>query len=178
MKYTIIDYLTENKLKELLTSVYINIQSNVNVPNTKMRWDFLINNNTIVEFDGDSHYCNIDVIRRDTLKDNIAKSLNYNTIRIPYFIQLNNQSFFYYFKKSIDIIQNYPHGFINPKATLPASYCEMGIQRFINEIKLLPKNIILDISNSLYNKLNKYEICYILPNKIHFYFQNINKKDI
>jgi hypothetical protein len=180
MKNIIVDgYLNQSKLQIILSEIFgeQNIEIEKRVLNSRCRWDFFIKNeNIIIEFDGDSHYRDALTIMRDEYKDNIAKSLNYNIIRIPYWIQLNNETLKFYFgekiSSDINIIQNYKHGFISNKAILPASFCELGIKRFLTELTILPKEIQIEIKNSLLI-LNKYEIKYILPKEILDYFSII-----
>lgn len=177
--YFINDYLTAQKLENFLET-YINycnknIQLNsmllykqVKVPNTRYRWDFLIedkylNKKFIVEFDGDSHYRDQFVIYRDKQKDKIANKLGYFIIRIPYFIQLNSNTFEYYFKFNcpFPIETNFNHGFINKNTKLPESFCQLGMSRFINELFDLPDDIKMDIIISLNNWCKVYPKEYV-----------------
>lgn len=158
-------YLTQQKLKILLKDIFKKdfIDSEVNVPKTRMRWDFLIKNHnylTVIEFDGDQHYRDSLIIMRDKLKDEIAKNLNYKTIRIPYFIQLDNQMFNYYFNKDIDLHRNFNHGFIKTKI-FPASFCKLGIERYNSEIEKLPDNVKEEIKISLHIQKLKYGSEYV-----------------
>ena len=70
-------------------------------------------------------------------------------------MQLNNETFKYYFKHkpATNIIQNYPHGFIDKKALLPASFCSLGVCRFAEEHLNLPKKIEQEVYNSIYDKI-------------------------
>lgn len=46
--------------------------------------------NLVVEFDGIHHYMDTQVVLNDTFRDNWFRSIGYNTIRIPYWLQLSN----------------------------------------------------------------------------------------
>lgn len=148
---TINGYLTEAKLESVLKQIYQNVIHSFKIPETRYRCDYLIDNKIVVEFDGDQHYRDVEVIYRDQIKDNLIKQLNLKIIRIPYFIQLNSQTFKFYFDKDVQIEQNYQHGFIDSKI-YPSYYCEQGIKRFKEEWELLPINIKQQIKESLLMK--------------------------
>lgn len=163
MNTTVVEgYLTQNKLENILkneTSLIFE-QSEFPVPDSKMRFDFLLtdfdtNKKIAVEFNGYQHYTKSSVIQNDCRKKSIAKEHKIQLIEIPYFVQLTNNTFEYYFGRvpQTTIIQDYPHGFIDKKAVLPADFCSLGIERFIKEISNLPEPISEDIQNSLVEKL-------------------------
>ena len=164
------DYLTEDKLRKTLQKI-IGIENwignEIRVPGTMKRWDmgFKYNSiNYIIEFDGDKHYMDSLLIKSDNIKDEIARKLKYITIRIPYFIQLTNETFRYYFPFIVNrynIFQNYPHGFIDKKATFPASYCKLGIIKFNEQIDNLPKTVSDEIFESLKIKAKEYGDIYV-----------------
>lgn len=111
----------------------------------------------IVEFDGYQHYCQVDTIFKDRLKDEAYASMGYRIVRIPYFVQLTSDVVKYYFGvDDVDMQINFPHGFIADKgAKLPAEYCSLGIIRFMNELREL-NFLQTDIISSLKAKLDKY----------------------
>ena len=162
-------YLTEDKLRKSLQKI-IGIDkwigNEVRVLQTLKRWDMVfkyLNNIYVVEFDGDQHFRDSLVIKSDDYKDSIAKDLKYTVIHIPYFMQLTNESFKHYFnfiKEEVNIIQNYKHGFIDKKAKLPASFCELGKEKYNEIITFCPVNIRREILLSLQQKAselgNKY----------------------
>ena len=166
MKYSYDGYLTQQKLKVLLSDIYGEnlVQNEVRVPNTRMKWDFFIVNNnnkeTIIEFDGDQHYRDSLVIQRDNRKDIIAKELGYDIIRIPYFIQLTSQMFYYYFNYKLEIETNFGHGYIKSNV-FPASYCQLGIVRYKKELLDIPNNVNNDIKKTLISKSEKYGSDYV-----------------
>lgn len=163
-------YLTEDKLRKSLQKI-IGIENwignEVRVLKTLKRWDMMFKYNNqiyIVEFDGDQHFRDSLVIKSDDFKDQIAKDLNYIVIHIPYFIQLTNESFKYYFnfiKEEINIIQNYKHGFIDKKAKFPASFCELGKEKYNQIFTLCPHNIKQEILFSLQEKAKEFEHKYV-----------------
>lgn len=170
---TIDGYLTEGKLREALLSIVGSenwIGNEIKVLDSLKRWDmgFKYNGSTyIIEFDGDRHYADALVISSDNYKNKAAESLGYKIIRIPYFVQLTNQTLKYYFSffdtSSINIVQSYKHGFIDKKAKCPASYCKLGTDLYKSIVKSLPDNIREDIQNSLIEKSKIYGKEYIMP---------------
>lgn len=155
-------YLDEKKLGQCLAKIFPDykfIHDNA-VPGSGIsnRPDYRCEElKLIVEFDGYKHYCEIDTIFKDRLKDEAYTSMGYRIVRIPYFVQLTSDVVKHYFGvDDVDMQINFPHGFIADKgAKLPAEYCSLGIVRFMNELREL---IFLrtDIINSLKAKLDKY----------------------
>ena len=155
-------YLDEKKLGQCLVEIFPDykfIHDNA-VPGSGIsnRPDYRCEElKLIVEFDGYKHYCEIDTIFKDRLKDEAYTSMGYRIVRIPYFVQLTSDVVKHYFGvDDVDMQINFPHGFIADKgAKLPAEYCSLGIVRFMNELREL---IFLrtDIINSLKAKLDKY----------------------
>lgn len=132
------DYLTESLLGSFLSERLSNTFENDRVlkeSNIRGRYDFIsYKEKLILEFDGYRHFSSAKQIISDENKDKIADDLGFLLIRIPYFVQLDSEVIEYYFK---DLIQNkekfnnYPHGFIDPKAMLPADFCELGQIKFL-----------------------------------------------
>lgn len=111
----------------------------------------------IVEFDGFQHYCQVDVIYKDRLKDATYTNMGYRIVRIPYFVQLTSNVVNHYFGvDDVDMQIDFPQGFIADKGEkLPAEFCSLGIARFIDELHEL--NFIQnEIICSLKNKIKKY----------------------
>jgi len=159
MKTTTIEsYLTQQKLKIILENNFKILNEEFRVENTRMHWDFLceINNQIcVVEFDGDLHYRDSLLIMRDRKKDTIAAKLNYKTIRIPYWVQLNNVTSKFFFGIECNIKQDFNHGFIKTKV-FPASFCQLGLERFENEYLKYPNEIQLQTQQSLRDRINEY----------------------
>ena len=120
----------------------------------------------IIEFDGDSHYSKAQRIKSDIEKDEDYISLGYRIFRIPYFIQITTHLLKDIFDKNIPYKQRYPNGFIDPKAMLPADYCELGVELFKEDLKRFDyhKDEILE---SLQNKVKeKGDIELVVPSSL------------
>jgi hypothetical protein len=153
-------YLTQSSLTEIL-SKYYDVKPEVTIEGTKYKSDIQFEKDGIkyaVEFEGDSHYCDPEVMVRDTKKDILLSSKGFNCIHIPYWIQLSTYTFnmFFNFSYPENIEQTYPHGFIDRKATLPSHYCVNGLFKFnsiLSELAERHTHIFVDIIKSLvYNK--------------------------
>ena len=159
-------YLTENNLEIFIQS---NIITNyirdkkLEGANTSKRYDFILRDErVIVEFDGSHHYTSSRVILGDKEKDDVAATLGYNVIRIPYFVQLDEimtQFFFGSILKSnvkwFDF-NSYKHGFIDPRALIPADYCELGQHKFMKNLQDYPRSCSDAIVDSLTHHTNKH----------------------
>jgi len=165
------EYLTEKKLGLILNDIFKEeFINNKKVPNSSIlnrpdfRSDIL---KLIVEFDGYFHYTSSKVILNDINKDNEYKKLGYEIIHIPYFIQISSNIIFNLFNVNYEYKQQYPHGFIDEKVIFPADFCEMGIDRFKNDlIKFYyVKN---EIIKSLINKIEIMNINLILPSSLFY----------
>lgn len=156
-------YLTETKLGEIINSIFPNdeVIRDKSVPsagNRRTRPDYRIESKKLIfEFDGYSHYNQSKVIISDKNKDEDYSSLGYTIIRIPYFIQFDENLLKIY--HLTDVIGDcealkleYPHGFIDKKALLPSDFCEMSIERFVRDLNKfhLQRN---DIIKSLKDKI-------------------------
>ena len=129
----------------------------VRVPDTRYRWDMMFKANGktfVVEFDGDSHYRDSLVIRKDREKDEIAKKMGYTVVRVPYFVQLTTETLHHWFGLDADIVQEFPHGFIKSKV-YPASFCAMGVWRFEYEVYHLPFPVFTAIMDSLFDRTDE-----------------------
>ena len=129
------DYLTQTKLQELL-SQHFQIKKEVPVKDSRFRSDIQVDHDGVkyaVEFDGDSHYCDVNVMNRDVRKDRLLTEQGFNVVRIPYWVQLDNITFrmFFRFDFPSEIVNHYPHGFIDKKAKTPAFFCVNGMYKFI-----------------------------------------------
>ena len=149
-------YLTEKSLGEFLTKIFKTefIHDKV-VPNSniKNRPDYRNDDlMLIVEFDGYLHYTQPKTILTDSKKDKVYTSMGYKVVRIPYFVQISTEIIKILFNEDIDIEQEYPHGFIDPKCILPAEFCSLGTKRY-NEDLVKFGIISSDIEQSLYEKV-------------------------
>ncbi len=87
----------------------------------------------LVEYDGDEHYRDSLKIKADAHKASLAITHGTRLVRVPYWAQLTNQTARHYFGLEAEIEQSFPHGFITTKL-FPASFCEMGVERFRREL--------------------------------------------
>ncbi len=145
MQVTIESYLTEAKLaaalKQLVGTAWVGGQAKL--PDSRRRFDmaFQCNAETVlVEYDGDEHYRDSLKIKADAHKDALAIAHGMRLVRVPYWVQLTNQTARHYFGLEAEIEQSFPHGFITTKL-FPASFCEMGVERFRREIDALPATV-------------------------------------
>jgi hypothetical protein len=104
----------------------------------------------------------------DNVKDSEYSNMGYKIIRIPYFIQLSHSVVKYLFNKDINITQNYPHGFIDDAALLPCDFCELGINKFSNDLnnfEFIKNDILQSIKNKIiqHNHINK-----VLPPSLEY----------
>lgn len=149
-------YLTESLLGKILVewAGEANVTPQARVTGTRMRSDFEVRKGGkvfIVEFEGDSHYRDANVVQRDGVKVMIQLAEGKHVVKIPYFVQLNKQTFQYFFGDSFEIETTFPHGFITSKI-LPASFCPVGYQAAANIYSGLPLNVQKDIILSLERK--------------------------
>ena len=107
---------------------------------SRHRWDMAYQsggNMTVVEYDGDEHYRHSLKIKVDRVKDEAARTQGSRVVRFPYWVQLDSITLRHYFGLEAEIEQSFPHGFITTKL-FPASFCELGIERFRTELFGLP----------------------------------------
>ena len=166
-------YLTEQNLGEIFRTLVsgLKFEHNKTVPGSgiKTRPDYRFDEiGLIVEFDGNHHYQDANVIFRDGEKDKAYTDMGYRVERIPYFIQMTSELLYRLFGQKIPYAQSYPHGFIDGDAVLPANFCELGIKQFIRDLNKFGcyKN---DIIASLRQKIaEKEEINLVLPPTLHY----------
>lgn len=160
-------YLTESKLAQALKQIVGDRWggSQLRVEGTKRRWDMWFvgdEGRVVVEFDGDEHYRNTMKIKADREKDAIAAAQGLRVIRVPYWVQLDVVTCLHYFGIEAEIQQDFPHGFIVTKV-FPASYCEMGIERFKTELAGLPETVRAAVVKSLGERAKEHGLEYVLP---------------
>lgn len=163
-------YLTEEKLAQALREIVGGRWggSQLRVEGTRRRWDMWFaseEGKVVVEFDGDEHYRNTMKIKADREKDAIAVEQGLRVVRIPYWVQLDAVTSRHYFGIDADIRQDFPHGFIVTKV-FPASYCEMGIERFGTELAGLPEAVRAAVVKSLRERAKEHGLEYILPSSL------------
>ena len=147
-------YLTEeslgNHLKKIFNADFIHDKPFIGKFRPDYRNDDL---KLIVEFDGDRHYAMVNFILRDALKDKQEKELDYRVVRWPYFVQMTSEIAKIFLGVEYEVEQAYPHGFIDAKCVCPADFCMLGIEKFIDDVKKLSKDIQEDIIKSLESKI-------------------------
>ncbi len=135
---------------------------------TRYRWDMAYQIDgkvTIVEYDGDEHYRHSLKIKADKVKDDIAGKRGYSVVRFPYWVQLAGVTMKHYFGMEAQIEQSFPHGFITTKL-FPASFCELGIERFRTELLALSGSIRDAVISSLRQRVAEHGLQYVLPNAL------------
>jgi hypothetical protein len=120
---------------------------------------------TVVEYDGDEHYCNTLKIKADIEKDQKAVQMGYRVVRIPYWIQLTNETLRHYFGLEAGVEQDFPHGFITTKI-FPASFCPLGLKRFVRELEALPPEVRHSVVASLRERAHEYGEEYVIPREV------------
>lgn len=158
-------YLTESKLHAVLSEWAgdTNVAAQVKVAGTRMRSDFEVRREGtiyVVEFEGDTHYRDANVIYRDNIKAGIQKGEGKKVVKIPYFVQLTSQTFEHFFESEFDVESDFPHGFITTKV-LPASFCPIGYAAAKVLFEALPNNVRDDILGSLKEKARELPAQYV-----------------
>jgi hypothetical protein len=163
-------YLTEAKLSTALQQIVSNgwLGDQICVEGSRHRWDmsYQIDSKVmIVEYDGDEHYRHSLKIKADRAKDDIARKQGYSVVRFPYWVQLDRVTLEHYFGLEAQIDQSFPHGFITTKL-FPASFCELGIERFRSELLALPGRVRDAVISSLRQHVAQHGLQYVLPNAL------------
>jgi hypothetical protein len=163
-------YLTESKLSAALQQIVPGgwVGDQVHAEGSRHRWDMLYQMGrtvTVVEYDGDEHYRHSLKIKADRAKDEIARKQGYRVVRFPYWIQLDDLTLKHYFDLEAEIEQSFPHGFITTKL-FPASFCELGIERFRAELASLPASVRDAVILSLRQRVAEHGLHYVLPKSL------------
>ena len=165
---TVTGYLVQSKLESAIREIVGEsswMGREVKLPDSRRRWDMAYESHgrtVVVEFDGDEHYRNTLKFKIDEEKDADAKKHGVRVVRIPYWIQLTTETLAHYFQLSAEVVQNFPHGFIETKI-FPASYCEMGVRRFQREYAALPSGVQVAVLESLCARATEHGTKYVLP---------------
>lgn len=170
MTIAIQGYLTEAKLAAALRRVAGEswAGSQVLLPPSRRRWDMAFRQNgslVLVEYDGDEHYRDSLKIKADREKSQLAQERQMQLVRVPYWVQLDNVTLRHYFGMTAKIEQDFPHGFITTKL-FPASFCELGIERFRTDLNGLPAQVHDAVIKSLRERSEEYGVQYVLPSTL------------
>ena len=123
----------------------------------------------LVEYDGDDHYRDSMKIRADRERDQIAKAGGMRVARMPYWVQLDSVTVEHYFGFPAEIEQTFPHGFITTKL-FPASFCELGIERFRHDLASLPEQVRVAVIKSLRDRAEEYGLEYVLSSALQYLY--------
>ena len=181
-------HLTQEKLTNVLKdalfekcSVFLTEAKVTGKP--QCRWDVYFETHTgkkiAVEFDGDAHYRDTTVIALDYEKDTLALEQEILVVRIPYWIQLTDETAQYWFGDLFDgvhIEQDYPHGFIKSKI-FPASYCAIGVERFVDEFFTIPEGVFKDVIDNMLGHAtsDKYDFPLVFPGELVAFLNDVFK---
>lgn len=117
---------------------------NINGKNYRQRPDYRSESlKLIVEFDGLPHYKDPEIILKDEENNHLFNSLGYKVVRIPYFIQLTQETVRILFGVEVDIPlfdETIPSLGISGKNT-PAFLCPLGLQRMAKEFIKFPSQL-------------------------------------
>jgi hypothetical protein len=168
-------YLTERKLAEILSVLApTGFATQFRVDEHNYRWDIKYERErerVLVEYNGDEHYRNTLVIRSDRIKAKIASDHGFRTVSFPYWLQLDSFTLKHFFGFEAQIVQDFPHGFITTKL-FPASFCELGIQRFREELFRLPPGLRKPVLQPLRDREEEYGIEFVLPSALRSILQD------
>ena len=168
--------IAEKEIKEILKKISYSetlseqgwLGGELKLPNLEQGWEIAFKYGEqifVVEYDDDKHYRNTLTIKADLEKDRISKELGYEIIRVPYWIAMDTIMVEYYFGIEFDVETTNKHGF-NEDDLFPASFCEKGIERFSQELKMLPGEIKYEIIMSLREKIKEHGTEYVIPKSL------------
>ena len=100
-------------------------------------------------------------IKADIEKDQIAVRKGYRVVRIPCWIHLTKETLRHYFGLEANVEQNFPHGFITTKM-FPASFCQLGLKRFVRELEALPSGVRHSVVASLRERAEEHGEEYVI----------------
>ena len=80
-------------------------------------------------------------------------------------MQLDKTTARHYFGLEAEIQQSFPHGFITTKL-FPASFCELGIERFRTELVGLPQPVREAVMASLRDRVQEHGLEFVLPGSL------------
>lgn len=159
--------MVQEKLAEALRQIVGDRWTGVElkVGGTRRRWDMGFTHEhkrVVVEFDGDEHYRHTMKIKVDREKDAAALAEGLRVVRVPYWVQLDRPTFRHLFGFDADIETDFPHGFITTKV-FPASFCELGVDRFKRELSAMPPGTQAAVVASLRDRAREHGAEYVVP---------------
>jgi hypothetical protein len=167
--FTVTGFLTEKRLAEIISALSpAGFVSQFKLDRLNYRWDFKYearSERVLVEYDGDEHYRNTTVIRADRAKAKVAAEHGFRSLSFPYWLQLDTFTLRHFFGLEAVIEQSFPHGFITTKL-FPASFCELGIERFRAELEGLPSSVREAVISSLRDRVAGHGLQYVLPGSL------------
>lgn len=149
--------LSENTLGLILPILFpyhrIESQYTVKHKSKNMRVDYSISDSsggqTLIEFDGPTHYCDSKTQLRDLNLSDYCKARGIKLVRLPYFVQLNSEEIQYFFGLVGDDLFEYRSGFHDKKIVYPGNYNAYGYRLFNTQMSSYPSSINLEIRESL-----------------------------
>ena len=105
-------------------------------------------------------------MKADRTKDEIARKQGCRVVRFPYWIQLDNITLHHYFGLEVEIQHSFPHGFTITTKLFPASFCELGIERFRVELLTLPGSVREAVLASRRQRVAVHGLQYVLPKSL------------
>lgn len=149
------EYLDEKKLGGVLEQMFgvdnVRSQFSVKIPGElgSKRIDYRVVTKTgttlFVEYDGDRHYYETNVVQRDILLKHYCKFNNILFVQVPYWLQLDKRTVeflfggFDYIPDILPEISSFPHGFVSKKCVLPSQFSSFGWKRFVTEMKQIQR---------------------------------------
>lgn len=115
--------------------------------------DFFEKLRIFIEFDGNYHYMNnSNVVKNNSCFEwNEIEPFTFE-IRIPYWVQLDEEITEMLFGYKKDFSNNFPHGFVSKKCVLPEHFCVAGEDRLLKELSALSKKVRKEVISSLVEK--------------------------
>jgi hypothetical protein len=178
-------FLSEKNLYDALAFVFgeANVQSQVTFkkdsgcldvsPNKSFRVDYVVDNHFVIEFNGPRHYTIARQIYRDLELADYCSRNGFKLVEIPYFIQLNPDTFKFYFgedfPRSNQLSCDWSNGFVSKNIIMPYDFCALGLKRFLSELDLkMTPQMKDDVIKSLVNRKDKMFEHFLKDENIHF----------
>lgn len=167
------DKLSEKTLGKVLHILFNNLvesQKRIKISTKTLIVDYSItmgDDQFFFEFDGPTHYQNSKCQLRDLMLEEYCIKNKINLIRIPYFIQLDEDSIYSLF--DIEIISKYKlsetilnteceyvSGFYDKKITLPGDWNEYGFKLFMKMYRSMVDKDTMYVMRQIYDSLESF----------------------